>query len=269
MILAPSLLLAALAWSQQELPDPKPVFSPAEIEAARKDPKSFEVADEAMGIEWRGFAVRPREVPPPPGGGELDEAGIMLDQIINIGRKIWKIIEENKPVVDIKTQYAAAVPEGIKHWSQLSGWDTPAGTIYGFTAKNGYGMNVVDVRYQVLRTTGGAFKGKGRYLTGVTVEPLLVSVAWGYKVTITAEAPSVTNADKTGENPTAGMMLNLKWRIQTPVKDVQGTGVYYVRGDGLFVEVGGPFVKKEVRQASSLVERVAAKILPAAGRRVW
>lgn len=264
---------AVVAWCQAQTPAPQPMpeFSPQEIEAAKKDPKAFEVPDGGLRIEWRGVTLKPRDVPPPPIESP-DDPTVVLDRIINIGRKIWKIIDENKPVVDIRTQYAAAVPEGITHWSQLTGWDTPAGTIYGFLAKNAYGSTMVDVRYQVLRTTGGAFKGKGQYLTGVTIEPLTVTVGWGYRFTMTAEVPSVTNADKTGNNPTAGMMVTVKWRIQTPLKDAQGTGVYYVRGDGLFVEVGGPFARRQVQEAVAKIERVNADFKPksaVAGSRVW
>jgi hypothetical protein len=270
-MLQPLILAVAVAGWCQQAPWPEAAFTPEEIEAARKDPGAFDLSDNGLRIEWRGLVIRPREVTPPPVQGGEDPV-VVLDQIINIGRKIWKIVDENKPVVDIRTQYAAAVPEGITHWSQLSGWDTPAGTIYGFTARNAYGSTMVDVRYQVLRTTGGGYKGKGHYLTGVTVEPLTVAVGWGYRFSMTAEVPSVTNADKTGRNPTAGMMLTVKWRIQTPIKDHQGTGVYYVRGDGLFVEVGGPFAKKEVREAAARVERVQAGFAPIAamiGGRAW
>lgn len=256
MLTLPSVLLAVAGFCQEASPK-VPAFTPEEIEAARKDPKRFEVADDAFDIQYRGLEVRPSNLPPP-SAPPPDDTLVIIDSIINIGRKIWTIIDENRPVVDIKTQFASAVPEGITHWSQLSGWDTPAATSYGFTAKNAYGWTMVDVRYAVLRTFGGAFKGKGRYLTGVTVEPLRVEVGWGYRFTMTAEAPSVTNADKTGENPLAGMMLNLKWRIQTPLKDAQGTGVYYVRGDGLFVEVGGPFSRRQVKETASRVKALAA-----------
>ena len=256
MLTLPSVLLAVVGFCQ-EAPPKVPTFTKEEIEAARKDPKRFEVGDEAFDIQYRGLETRPSNLPAPP-EPPADETLIIVDHIINIGRKIWTIIDENKPVVDIKTQYASAVPEGITHWSQLSGWDTPAATVYGFTAKNAYGGKMVDVRYAVTRTTGGGFKGKGRYLTGVTVEPLRVEVGWGYRFTMTAEVPSVTNADKTGENPLAGMMVSLKWRIQTPLKDAQGTGVYYVRGDGLFVEVGGPFRRSELRETASRIREAVA-----------
>ncbi|MEK7383789.1 MAG: hypothetical protein AAB262_10970, partial [Elusimicrobiota bacterium] len=80
--------------------------------------------------------------------------------------------------------------------------------------------------------------------------PLLVEVAWGYKFTLEAAVPdtSVVNVGTT-ENPVAAMLAQLAWRVQTPIKDSQGKGIYYLQGDGLFKEIGGPFSSKSLEKA--------------------
>lgn len=213
--------------------------APAYAQTPQTDPR-LAIDESTLRVEWVEEAMRPTAIPKPDGGGE--NPILVLDQIVNIAQKIWKIIEENKPIVDVKTQYAVAVPQGTTNWAQLAGWRPPRGDVYQLVAKNGYGAQVVKVRYQVLRTYGGSVGGKGRYLTGVTVEPLLVEVAWKYKLTLRAEVPesSVVNAG-THEDPVAAMLVKLFWRIETPIKDSQGQGVYYVTGDGGFAEVGRPF----------------------------
>lgn len=243
-----SLVLAAVpAWSQ---------FTTKEYQAAQKDPGAFTVDESSIHIEKLGPTVNPTEVPSPGGGGGADPT-VVLDQIINIGQKIWKIIVDNKPVVDVRTQYATALPEGATRWDSMAGWQAPRGTIYALTAKNAYGINVINVRYQVLRTYGGNYKGKGKYLTAVTVEPLLVEVAWGYHYTMEAAVPdtSIVNVGTT-ENPVAAMMTQLAWRIQTPIKDSQGKGIYFLQGDGAFKEVGGPFSSQSVERAKALIGRI-------------
>ncbi|MCY2926372.1 MAG: hypothetical protein NT031_13215 [Planctomycetota bacterium] len=241
-------------------------FSAAEMQAAKRDPKQFTLAEDSVRIETRGEAMTSMALPKPPSRDFNPDPLVVVDQIINTSLKIWKVVDDNKPVVDVKTQYASAVPEGITNWAQLSGWYPPKGSpIYGFSVKNFYGVTVVDISYQVVRTAGGSYKGKGRYLTGVTIEPLMVSVAWGYHVTLSAEVTSVTNADTTGANPLAGMMLNAKWRIQTSVKDMQGQGVYYVQGDGFFKEVGGPFQTKQIANVRSRVEGLSSSLLDSTG----
>ena len=148
--------------------------------------------------------------------------------------KIWDLIAKNQPVVNIKVNYANAVPFGITHWTQLQGWSKPSTKKYAFAFKNLYGMEVCKVVYQVHWTYGGNYQGKGKFLTGVTVEPLSVNAAWGYNVDMTAEVPdsTIANVGPTA-NPIASMQVQLKWKVHTIVKDIQEKAVYYVQGDGL------------------------------------
>ncbi|MEF3279389.1 MAG: hypothetical protein K6357_00245 [Elusimicrobiota bacterium] len=165
-----------------------------------------------------------------------------IDKIINIAQKIWEIIEKNQPVVNINVNYANAIPYGVQHWTQLQGWSKPATKKYSFSAKNLYGVEVVKVTYQVHYTYGGNLQGKGKFLTGVTVEPISVETAWGYKVSLTAEVPDSTIANVgTHEDPIASMQVQLKWTIHTALKDAQQKAVYYIQGDGLIQEIGSPF----------------------------
>ncbi|MBI5208929.1 MAG: hypothetical protein HY927_03040 [Elusimicrobia bacterium] len=235
-------------------------FTPLQVKAAKQDPKFFTIDESTIKIETVGPTVgmqRKEEPPTPP----PEDSKIDIDQIINIAEKLWAIIEKNKPVVNIKVQYANAVPKGIDHWSQLESWKLPKGTIYQLTAKNSYGMTMINVRFQVLRTYGGKYKGKGQYLTAVTVEPLLVEAGWGYQLNLTAEVPdsSVVNVG-TSEDPVAGMMATLTWKISTVVKDSTGKGLYFLQGDGLFQEVGGPFDRGLKDKVSKAVEKVSDKV---------
>lgn len=243
-------LLAAPAWSQ---------FAPQEIKAAQKDPGAFTIDEKTITIKKVGPTVSPTDIPPPSGGG-IGDALPVLDQIINTGMKVWKIIEDNKPVVDVKTQYATALPKGLTHWQDMATWQPPRGTIYELTAKNAYGMQTIHVRYQVLRTYGGSYDGKGKYLTAVTVEPLLVEVGWGYHFSMSSSVPdsSVVNVG-TSADPVAGMMATLGWHISTAVKDSQGQGLYFLQGDGAFREVGGPFGSESLDKAKSQAAALGAK----------
>lgn len=234
-MLSAALAVAVLASAQ---------FTPKEIEAARKDPARYTIDESTIKIEDLGPAVNPANIdsPPPPDGG--GSPIYILDQIINIGQKLWAIIEKNKPVVDVRNSYATALPKGSTHWNDLAGWSAPKGKVYKLTAKNTYGQTMVTAKWQVIRTYGGNREGKGKYLTAVTVEPLQVDVLWGYKFTLLAEVPdtSVINVG-TKADPVAAMTATLKWRIETVVKDSQGKGLYYLQGDGLFQELGGPFLR--------------------------
>jgi len=216
-------------------------YSPEEFSAGRQDPKAFTLDPASVRITALGGDIGTTDPAPPPAGLPQDPL-VIIDHILNIFSKVWKIIDDNKPVVDIKTTFAAAIPEGITHWSQLEKWSRPEGTRYLISAKNMYGTDVVKVRYQVLRVHGGSYKGKGHYLSGVTVIPESVDVSWGYRLSLDADVPSVSNVG-TSEDPMASMIAQLKWKISTVVKASEGTAVYYLEGDGTFREIGGPFQK--------------------------
>lgn len=239
--LALSSLLLPLAAAAQ--------FSAQEISRSELDPKAFTVDEDSIEVERIGPSSSFKDLPAPaPLGGPA--AAPELDAIVNAGRAAWKVVLDNKPVVDVKTQYAAALPAGVKDWTAMEGWRPVEGTVYEAAFKNLYGARVVTVRYQVLRAHGGRVDGRGRYLTAVTVEPLLVDVAWGYRLSAEATVPetSVVNVG-TSLEPVAAMMLRLAWRVSTPLKDVQGKHVFYLQGDGLYRELGAPFARGVAKSA--------------------
>jgi hypothetical protein len=245
------IMITVPAWSQ---------FHPDELKAAQKDPKMYTLDETTIHITKVGPTVSPSEIKSPDTGGGGGSVLPVLDQIINIGQKIWKIIADNKPVVDVKTQYATALPKGSTGWQDIGGWHQPVGTIYELTAKNAYGMKMINVRYQVLRTYGGSYQGKGKYLTAVTVEPLLVEVGWAYHFSMDASVPdsSIVNVG-TSADPVAGMMATLTWHISTVVKDSQGQGLYFLQGDGAYKEIGGPFSNQSLDKAKAKVASAAEK----------
>lgn len=238
-------------------------FSPAEVEAAAKDPKKYTLDPASVRFSKVDAKEPIPGLPPPP--SVPDSSGIDIGRIINIAKEIWAFIEKNQPVTDITTSYGTAVPAGITHWSQLTGWKEPEGTVYGFNAKNGYGMEVVNVRYQVLRTWGGSYNGKGKYLTNVTVKPLRATVAWGYRLNMNVEIPSVTN-EGTAEAPLAAMLMNVGWSIKTIIKNDTGTSVYSLKGDGAYREMGGPFEKGYQERTEKALERIRPPAAPSGPR---
>jgi len=163
---------------------------------------------------------------------------IEVGTIINDADQAWRVIEANKPTVVIRSARASALPRGVSHWTDLDHWQAPEGTLYALRARNTYGVTVVEVRYQVLRTFGGSHKGRGRYLAAVAVVPQKIDVAWGYKLDLDVSVPSVTNVG-THEDPVAGVLMELHWTIRTPLQHAEGTRSFYVQGDGEFRELGG------------------------------
>jgi hypothetical protein len=168
--------------------------------------------------------------------GDLDQVNVILDKIINIGKKVWTLVENNKPVVNVVENTANAVPEGLKNWLQLSGWQNPKSRVFRLDYKNLYGITVVSFSFRVLFTYGGGFNGKGHYVSSATIIPADLNVVWGYTFNAEVSVPNVVNAG-TSEDPIGAIELRVKWGVKTVMKYNEMTASYFVRGDGQFVDL--------------------------------
>lgn len=237
-------LAAAVSWlgpagARAQVSAPSP-FPPEIAAQAASDPAYFTIDPASIRVVDLGTPAPAADAPPvqPPAhiGPPTENPEVNWGDIINLGKTLWQIIEANKPVVDVTTAFASALPKGVNDADELAGWSAPVATAYELSAKNLYGVQVVKLRYQVLRTAGGNYFGHGRYLTAVTVQPVDLDVAWGYRFSLDAQVPSVTNAG-TRLDPVAGMLVTVDWKMQTPLRETDGAQSYYVRGDGLFQQV--------------------------------
>lgn len=238
LVLSLAALAAAVPSSAQV---PAGEFTQNEVGLYESDPKRFTLDPES--IRFERVAYDPADGVPDidPAPADVGSDLVVIDKIINTGLKVWSLIEKNKPVVDIATASASGLPQGVSGWSSLEGWNVETPVTYGFYAKNLYGTEVINVRYQVFRLWGGSYEGRGRYLAQVKVVPLRVDVAWGYRFSLGVEIDGPVNTG-TKDDPNAGMMVLLNWKVATVVKESNGTSNYWMQGDGRFERVGSPFV---------------------------
>jgi hypothetical protein len=197
-----------------------------------REVKDFEIRGAHRNTEW-GMPTDGSVATIP---DVLGEISIALDRIINLGQKLWQIVEAGRPVVDVQSKFANAVPDGIKSWESLEGWKVPSSKVFQVTFRNGLGGHPVDFNYRLLYTYGGSLGGKGSYLTHVTVIPSDLAVGWGYHFSAQVEVPSVTNAG-TSINPIAAMEVTVSWKVDTILRHSEGSSSYYVRGDGSFQDL--------------------------------
>lgn len=163
-------------------------------------------------------------------GTALDGVEVIVDQIINIGKKIFAVVAAGKPVVNLQMDTANALPKGLTCWSDLSGWNVPESKVYNVQYENGFGMTVVDFTYRVTYTAGGSADGIGKYITNATFQPANVSVGWGFQLDAAAAIPSVFNTGSK-QDPVAGMQMNMQWKVTSPVAHEQSTESYFVSGN--------------------------------------
>jgi len=174
-----------------------------------------------------------------------------IDKIINIGKKVFDIIKEGEPVVNITVDYATAYPEGEHHWSHLQNWSAPAQSVRRLEVLNGLGRTTIDVTYMILYTYGGDYYGRGKFLTAVSIQPLSVRVDWGWKLDLACNVPDMTvNNIGTSENPIAALQLNMEWRARS-LNELSGRNIFYITGDGNLTRLGVPSRVPEFSEMSA------------------
>ncbi len=163
----------------------------------------------------------------------INTIDVIVDKIINIGKKLWTVVQAGKPVLNLKTDIATALPMGTRCWTDLQAWQMPESKVYEVSFKNDFGMEVVKMAYRILWVHGGQFNGQGSYIGYATMMPVDVKVAWGFQMNANVTIPTVFNMG-TREAPVAGMQMNMQYRIETPFKTVEQGQAYVIDGRGQF-----------------------------------
>lgn len=165
---------------------------------------------------------------------KLTAAEVVVDKIINIGTKIWNVIEKGRPVANYSAQKATALPQNVRRWDQLQNWQRPTSRVQSVVYKNLYGIEVVRFTYRVISLYGGDVSGIGRYIGYATVEPLEMTVAFMYSFSAGAKVDAVYNMGSSA-NPVAGMLLNVNWTISTILKSSTESHSFALDGRGNIV----------------------------------
>lgn len=168
----------------------------------------------------------------------LTQAEVIVDRIINIGTKIWNVVERGRPVANYQNNRATALPQGARAWDQLENWQRPTSRVVGITYKNLYGIEVAKMVYRIVLLAGGSVEGRGRYIGYASVEPLEVNTAFMYTMNASANADSVFNLG-TRQNPVGGMILNISWTVSTVLMQRTGTATFTLDGNGGIRDTGG------------------------------
>jgi|GEM_PF-5056642 len=162
-------------------------------------------------------------------------------RLVNLGQQVIQIIDRNRPVVRVDTNYATAVPKEVTHWTDMAGWRMGSSKLYEFTGYNALHMQVIHVVYRIHYAFGGSYNGVGKYLTGVSVEPVQIKVGYGYNFNSSCSVPPewIINVSNDPAKPVAAMKLKIQWHYQSKFKSEDGSDSFAVFGDGGLRKVDG------------------------------
>ncbi len=188
--------------------------------------------DPGTGTPGGDWTIPPYYPPYNPGGG----SGFNLDQIVNIAREAWQVIQQGKPSATVASMNANALPEGARSAHDLQGWvKTPKVILYTVNFKS-MGQTIGYFKFRIGYTYGGNVDGRGKYLTSVKVVPADYKVPWNNVLDAKSEVQN-TYSIEARDNPTAVMEFLFSWTLSGTFKFTGGSKQFVVRGDGSFEDI--------------------------------
>ena len=139
---------------------------------------------------------------------QLTAADVVVDKIINIGTKVWNVLDNGRPAYNFKNMQANALPQGASRWNQLQRWSSPVSRVYSAVGTNIFGVEIARFDYRLILLAGGDVGGVGRYIGYATVHPMTVNVPFLTALDAEVNIGSIYNTG-TAKNPVAGMIMNI------------------------------------------------------------
>lgn len=192
----------------------------------------IDTPDDINGIIERAFNAEPDAV------GQEDEnaPNVIIDEIVNTGKSVWKVIQDGKPVATIKSATANALPRGATV-SDLSGFSSLQKRSLRYCGINKLNQKVYDITYTLVHRYGGSYQGKGKYLADVSIVASAAMDKWGWHLNSESRNISIMNHG-TSANPIAGAVMELKLGVSTfvNIEKYDSVQVFAFRGDRAAVE---------------------------------
>lgn len=168
----------------------------------------------------------------------LEEIALVLDGLLAIGKKIWPIIDANRPVITTTglSPAVSIIPEvapgtAKAELAQMANWSAPKAVSYRVSYKNIFKMEVVGFTYTIMFQYGGSHKGKGKYITSLKTQASEVSAAWGFNFDAASELISISNVGS-DEAPLASGIFQVSYKVRGIVNEMRNAQSFFVDGNG-------------------------------------
>lgn len=159
----------------------------------------------------------------------------IVDKLIAVGKKVYTIVASGKPQLSMSSNPVSIVPmdDNGKMVApfMLENWEEPRSKKFRVTIENYMGIDVVDFEFMVIFSYGGSFAGSGKYITSAQVKPTYVDVTWGFTFDVNCSLQSIMNRG-TKENPVAGALLMLDYRVVTVIQERVVNKTFFIDGLG-------------------------------------
>lgn len=210
-----SLLVSSLTLSAQD-------FDPS-LEIANVEVIKLEVKPTSTTIQLPKVPTNP-----------VEEVAMYVDGIIAIGKKVWNVIQAGMPVITTSgfsnvISVLPAINNQATHpaLSQMANWSAPKSASYQVVYKNYFDQVIASFVYTIIFQYNGSYKGNGKYITGLQVQPSDIYAMYLTDLDVKTELMNVANVG-TDENPVASAMIRVSYKVKGRV----GSQGFYVDGLG-------------------------------------
>lgn len=171
-------------------------------------------------------------------GGNISEIAMIVDGLLAIGKKIWPIIDANRPVINTTGLVPAisVIPQFDKdarnvELHQMAGWSMPKVASYRISYKNLYGGELLGFTYTIFFQHNGSHNGNGKYLTSLKVQASEVSAAWSINFDAVSELINVANVGSSMD-PVASAIIQVSYKVRGLFNEMRNAQSFYVDGNG-------------------------------------
>jgi hypothetical protein len=165
-----------------------------------------------------------------------DIAKAVVSGITYVGKKVYALIKDGKPVSGAELESSHALPAGILDPMALSDWRMGRSEVIDQRWLNGNGRESVRISFHFVFSYWGQYNGHGRYLAAVTVVPDLMSAAVFRKVNLSAHIASVLNIGSQSE-PVAAIGVVIESSINSVASSINTSHHYILTGRGELCEL--------------------------------
>jgi hypothetical protein len=187
-------------------------------------PQGWQSIDTELRIQDRGESrlevTQQLALAPPSPGGAL--------QIL--GKKLWEIVGDNQ-ISDLPDRVVHVLPHGVAEPIRLTGWKQAETPAVKAVFEDLLGDDVSDLRYRVDFLYGGSLRGKGRYLSNVTLIVNKLEVKSLYLLSVKVRVLEPINVG-TEANPVVQLRLLVEHRIKDRLLGGEKMSTDEIRLDG-------------------------------------
>ena len=178
-------------------------------------------------------------IPPRTIDDRLNTTGKIIQtarDMVALGEAFYELVKKGKPTN--VTEYAPISvvprdPNTKEHVDpfELENFSMPVEKNFVTSIKNGVGQEVVKFSYKVLFSYGGSYNGKGRYLANVIIVPGSIRTSFGWDFSAIMKLSGIMNHG-TKENPIAGVMVTVKYQMNSWIAAFERNDTIHITGNG-------------------------------------